>query len=392
MTLGTPDYMAPEQIRSARYADIRADIYALGGTLYFMLAGHSPFPFGSVTERLAAHLEREPEPLDRVRDDLPPGLDDVFRHMMAKDPAQRYQTPAQVADALAPFCRSDTTIIDHQSATTAPIPVAPIKATATAASPPPDSMPEAPTTAVHTLRTVRSNSRRRSPRHAAGASRLFRLSLAAVVLLLIAALCVVTWNVVDRMLGGGQGSVTAARRVLIVVPQRDLWYPDYISVRESLERQGVQIEVAAAATSPAVPSTENTNAAPVPVDLPVSAADPARYDGVVFTGAYPWESFDHLQDDSYRQSVQRLIDGMLADGKPVTALCLGSMVLADLGVLKDRDAARCPYQPDTPEYEAKANWDDAPVRSSPPILTGRDADAAAPFCAELLRELARNVE
>lgn len=98
--MGTPDYIAPEQARDARSADIRSDIYSLGCTLYFLLTGRPPFAEDSVLEKVRAHLEREPESLRAVRGEVPAELDDVVRRMMAKDPAERYQTPAEVAEAL----------------------------------------------------------------------------------------------------------------------------------------------------------------------------------------------------------------------------------------------------------------------------------------------------
>src|SRR5262249_15609073 len=55
LTVGTPDFVAPEQARNPRAADIRADIYALGGTLYYLLAGEVPFPGGTPTEKMLRH-------------------------------------------------------------------------------------------------------------------------------------------------------------------------------------------------------------------------------------------------------------------------------------------------------------------------------------------------
>jgi WD40 repeat protein len=101
--MGTPDYIAPEQARDARSADIRADVYSLGCTLYHLLAGRPPFGEGLPLERVVAHLERPPRPLAEVRRELPSGLVAVVERMMAKDPARRYQTPGAVAEALAPF-------------------------------------------------------------------------------------------------------------------------------------------------------------------------------------------------------------------------------------------------------------------------------------------------
>ncbi len=105
LTMGTPDYIAPEQARDSRVADIRADIYSLGCTLYDLLAGHAPFPDGNATQKVKAHLERTPAPLRSLRRDVPVELARVVERMMAKDPAARYQTPAEVAAALGRFVK-----------------------------------------------------------------------------------------------------------------------------------------------------------------------------------------------------------------------------------------------------------------------------------------------
>jgi WD40 repeat protein/tRNA A-37 threonylcarbamoyl transferase component Bud32 len=102
--MGTPDYMAPEQARDPRQADVRADLYSLGCTLYHLLVGHPPFPGGTTVDKLVAHLERLPRPLTDLRGDVPPALARIVERLMAKDPAQRYQTPTEVAEALTPFC------------------------------------------------------------------------------------------------------------------------------------------------------------------------------------------------------------------------------------------------------------------------------------------------
>ncbi len=102
--LGTPDYMAPEQIVDPRQVDIRADIYSLGCAFYFMLAARPPFAEGSWEEKLVAHRKVEPQPIEQIRPDVPAALGAVLRKMMAKRPEDRYPTPAAVAEALAPFC------------------------------------------------------------------------------------------------------------------------------------------------------------------------------------------------------------------------------------------------------------------------------------------------
>jgi len=103
---GTPDYMAPEQALDSHSVDIRADIYGLGATFYFGLTGQPPFPVTTVAEKLIFHLSREPQPIASYRPDVPDGLAAVVVRMMAKDSAERYQSAAEVADALAPWTQT----------------------------------------------------------------------------------------------------------------------------------------------------------------------------------------------------------------------------------------------------------------------------------------------
>ena len=100
--LGTVDYLAPEQALQTADFDHRADIYSLGCTLYFLLTGHPPFPEGTLAERIMKHQTQEPRSIQEERPDTPPELVEVCRRMMAKEPAARYQTAQEVADALKP--------------------------------------------------------------------------------------------------------------------------------------------------------------------------------------------------------------------------------------------------------------------------------------------------
>jgi hypothetical protein len=104
--MGTPDYSAPEQATDARKADIRADLYSLGCTLYCLLAGRPPFQEDTPVKTILAHLEQEPTPLPRLRLDVPASLWAVVAKLLAKDPARRYQKPAEVAQALKPFVKT----------------------------------------------------------------------------------------------------------------------------------------------------------------------------------------------------------------------------------------------------------------------------------------------
>jgi serine/threonine protein kinase len=99
--LGTADYLAPEQAMDSHTVTIQADIYSLGATFYFLLSGSAPFPEGSVAQKLIWHQNRPPRPLKSLRSDAPDDLCAIVETMMAKDPKERYQTPADVMAALA---------------------------------------------------------------------------------------------------------------------------------------------------------------------------------------------------------------------------------------------------------------------------------------------------
>jgi len=100
--LGTADYLAPEQAMNDP-VDVRTDIYGLGGTLYFLLTGSSPFPDGDIAQKLVRQQRDDPTPVTEFRADVPAKLLAVLNTMMAKKPADRYQTPEDVIDALKPW-------------------------------------------------------------------------------------------------------------------------------------------------------------------------------------------------------------------------------------------------------------------------------------------------
>src|SRR5579883_2120835 len=104
--LGTADYLAPEQAVDSHVVDIRADIYSLGGTFYFLLTGLPPFPEGSVAQKLLWHQTRELKPVRDVRPEVPEGVSAIVARMMAKEPKDRYATPAELMAALAPWVQT----------------------------------------------------------------------------------------------------------------------------------------------------------------------------------------------------------------------------------------------------------------------------------------------
>ena len=97
--LGTADYLAPEQADDSHAVDVRADIYSLGGTFYFLLTGKTPFGEGTVPQKLMWHRTRRPKPVSDFRGDVPDGVQAVIDKMMSKDPEAGFKPPRDYRSA-----------------------------------------------------------------------------------------------------------------------------------------------------------------------------------------------------------------------------------------------------------------------------------------------------
>lgn len=100
VTLGTFDYISPEQARDPRNVDIRSDIYSLGCSLFFMLTGQPPYPKGTGLQKLLRHQGDAAPNVQDFRSDVPDRFADIITRCMAKNPDLRYQTPQDLSKAL----------------------------------------------------------------------------------------------------------------------------------------------------------------------------------------------------------------------------------------------------------------------------------------------------
>jgi hypothetical protein len=114
--IGTPDYVAPEQLEDPRAVDIRADLYSLGCTFYFLLAGHVPFPGGTLLQKLDRQRWQTPPSVDQLRPEVPKAAAAVVRRLMAKHPDDRYAAPGELAAALEQLTRTGDLPRGHQPA------------------------------------------------------------------------------------------------------------------------------------------------------------------------------------------------------------------------------------------------------------------------------------
>ncbi len=101
VTLGTFDYISPEQARDPRSADVRSDLYSLGCSFYFMLTGRPPFPEGTVLQKLLQHQGDDPPDPRNFRPDLPAEVTSILARLLAKNPNRRYQQPAELIAVLS---------------------------------------------------------------------------------------------------------------------------------------------------------------------------------------------------------------------------------------------------------------------------------------------------
>jgi putative intracellular protease/amidase len=417
--LGTPDFVAPEQARDSTAVDIRADLYSLGCTLYYLLTGKPPYPTGSVIEKLFQHCESCPPRASDLRSDIPAEVESVLQKLLAKNPDDRYQTPAELAQALAPLIRpgSGTTPTNR----TMPV---------IAASPPRSETRAirrplaagAPEEVVVTEPVAKPSKLTRKSKSKKQRKKAFPLPIVPLILLLALPLlgyagyrAAAPWiskltadaatsktpppgePVVNRPLPEmtpGPSSTAPPRSqdaspssssgpmVLLVVPHRGLWHADYHPVKALLDKAGYHTETVSSeyGVCQAYPAPGNDGPDVLPQNL-ITNVHPPMYEAVVFVGATT-SAFEDSSTPAGR-ATRQLIEVLTKAGKPVSAICAGQKVLVSQGYLKGKSAARNQYTVEHPGADT-VNWIDTAVKQDGNIITGADADAAEPFVKTLI--------
>ena len=205
MTMGTIDYMAPEQWENSATADIRSDIYSLGCTLFFLLTGKTPYgdpAYDTNRKKLMAHVVAPIPSLVKACPDCPQDLEEVYQTMLAKDPRERYAVPAEVAEAMAEFAAAE-----ELAEVVAAIPSDDSWLAANSSS---VQSPEIDTAKPHDAGSIGSNALRRTLSRRAAKERRRRFTYLAIGGTAVVAICCLVAWIATRPRGDGPTNETSS--------------------------------------------------------------------------------------------------------------------------------------------------------------------------------------
>ncbi|HEY1186500.1 MAG TPA: protein kinase [Gemmata sp.] len=427
MLMGTPDYLSPEQAKNSHDVDHRSDIYSLGCTLYFLLTGKPPFAGApTLIDKLLAHTNDEPVSPCEERPEVPEELDAVLRRMMAKNPADRYQTGAEVASALLPFTRSDSAkepvfeVVEAVVVTPGPHSSAlglrqTVSDTAPVAQQP--TLAEAPRPKRPRKKKASWWKRRKRA--------VVRGAVAALVLITAAVIANVARKKLGEVIPDAPGTAkvnppdappparaatkgekgektkddkgtTAAPlviappskgvQVLFVLPSDGVWLDDFLPVRDYLTARGATVVTSSYAGGTSKPA-RGTPGPDVAIDVLLKPdMELSDYAAVLFCGE---RADEYMFSGRGSLAAAKVIQRMRDAGKPVGAICVGEGVLAAHGTLKGKRAAHSQVLFDKHPFLAwnrmRITWDKPGVVVDDKIVTASGAREANQFADAVLK-------
>ena len=415
--VGTPDYMAPEQGVDSSQADIRSDIYSLGCTFFFLLTGQPPFSGNSIAGAIHSHAALQPPELNTLRNDVPPELVRIIQLMMAKDTAKRIQTPGEVANLLTKLATGGLA-----AASTSDIAAA-ISATPAPAITVLDGSPqrEGPASTLQLLVQGRWQPpcRRiahllwqrlqRRPYQIAGA-------LGVALCMCLGALGIANRSQPDEVKPADviphNPVVTIERpavvappleipvkkqraRVALVLTRQSFWSPDYVYLKDSLEREGTEVTVVSSRVGPVTsePTVQpDQEILEVQAEIAFGEIRPGDFDAVVFIpssntefihdpAATPAEN--QASQNNYSRVVRELVE---AD---VCLAALGNAVnlLARYRILDGHEATGPDWVAEQADY-VSVKWD----TTQSVVASGPNGQFVTALNIRSIREFAEKVQ
>jgi len=344
--MGTADYIAPEQARDAKSADIRSDLYSLGCTMFYMLAGRPPFEAETKVDKVLAHCTHPLPDITSVRDDIPDAVIAIMEKLTAKSPEQRFQSPKELIDELLPFGKPKSSSTKDTAAGTHSANFE----TAIEKSRPND-------TAIDVLKlandqgkhdeVVSSNPSSSEPkptaRQNAGIAKKawkpWAVVIAACLLLAAAGVSFFVsnggfslWADPDKLPNDFSNSDgTQDPTVLIVMSSTQFWFADYAPLEKVFNENGIEFIVTADRAGEANynPSTldpsESRRSIPISKSIEQWVADDvaSKIDAVVFIGT---STHEFCRKDAIGVAVEQLLSSLRQQEKWVTSVGLGSLV------------------------------------------------------------------
>lgn len=326
-TFGTPDYIAPEQIRDSAAADFRSDIYSLGCTLYFMLAGRPPFADMSVGEKLAGHLEKQPVALKTLRPGLPDSLVDVVDRMMHKDASQRFSDYSELIDRLSPMAESD--LLDGGTR------AQPLALSADRSETAVDLVPAVSPVIRATRRPSRA--RRRT------------ILYSGIGVVTAGLLGLALYGVAFSNLFTGSAPDDGKVHLAVVLPAEKAYHREVVELQKScLHYPNVELHYIAEKVGDVTFDPTKSRALKLQVSAERTLLDvsPRDFDAVIFFGGWDGSSGitnRYAYEPALNLQAKKFIQGMLDQEKPVASVCGGTAVLAFAGILDGKRAASCKY-------------------------------------------------